>query len=481
MRRDSTAIRTVVIRAVSIRSVAWLLAGGLLWTGCGGPAPTSDDSPPAASPAPASAGMSAEAGPGPWQQWRGATGMGLTSETGLPEVWSAESSNLRWRSDVRGDGNSSPIVDRGRVYVTTSFKDEAAGQGIHRACLAYDYESGDKLWETIVLTSPAEARHRMNTSAAPTPVTDGEHVFVYFGSHIAALGLDGAIVWKKEIDPEYHEYSRYAASSSPILVDDLLMIAQDQERADTDELGWFAAYDKGTGEEVWRQEWDDTCCSYSTPLVMWQEGERRMLFAHSGIVAEYDPRTGEKLWTHTLEINQMVSSIVAENDVLCIAGGAHNVRLSSCVRLAGQRQNTTVEVLWESVQGPPETSSPVLYEGKLYVVTSKGILTCFDAVTGEKLWRRRLEHGGYHVSLLAGDGKVYVPNARGLVTVIDVSGEHGRIVAQNQLDRGGNASPAVAGGSILVRTRDQLIRIDKESAADRQAAAAAAETQPADD
>lgn len=401
--------------------------------------------------------------PGPWPQWRGPTGMGLTTEQGLPEVWGAESSNIRWRSDLRGEGNSSPIVSNGRVFVTVSYKDEEKGPGVHRACVAVDFETGEILWETVIAATPAETRHRMNTSAAPTPVTDGEYVFVYFGSHLAALDFDGQIVWNEAIDAEYHKYSRYAASSSPILADGVLIVVQDREWGDVDEKGWLAAYDRATGQRLWRQEWDNTCCSYSTPLVMEQGDERRLLFAHSGIVAQYDPATGEKLWEHFMSINQMVSSIVAEDDVLCVAGGAHNVRLSTCLRLAGSGRDTEVEVLWEAVPGAPETSSPVLYEGKLYLVTSKGILSCLDARTGERVWRRRLSRSGYHVSLLAGDGKLYVPNARGHVTVIDVTRPKGRIVSENEIGRGGNASPAVADGSLLVRAKDQLVRIDKEA------------------
>lgn len=390
--------------------------------------------------------------------------MGISAETDLPETWSGQSPGIRWRAAIPGSGNSSPIVSGGRVYLTAAVPAAGDGSQIDRVCLALDFESGEILWQTPVMTAPAEDRHRLNTSAGPTPATDGEIVVVYFGAVLAALDLAGSIVWKSEIDPDYFEYSRYAAASSPVLTADAVIIAQDQESAKDDDVGWLAAFDKQTGRQIWRREWDDTCCSYSTPLIVGQGAGRRLLFAHSGSVEEYDFNTGETMWEHFFPINQMVSSIVAEKDVLCIAGGAHNVKGATCVRLAGTGKDTKVEVLWESTQGAPETSSPVLYDGKLFMVTSKGIVSCIDAESGERLWRRRLAQGSYHVSLVAGDGKVYVPNAAGVTTVIALEPQI-RVLAENSLGRGSTASPAVADGSLLMRTKKDLVRITKEKAA----------------
>lgn len=387
--------------------------------------------------------------------------MGLSSEQSLPERWTAESPNIRWRVTIPGSGNSSPIVSRGRVFLTTAIKDPADGSQVQRVCLAVDFETGAILWQTPVATAPAETRHRLNTSAGPTPATDGELVFAYFGSVLAALDLDGRIVWKNEVDPDYAQYSRYAAASSPMLSADAVIVVQDREYADTEDVGWLAAFDKKTGRRIWRREWNNTCCSYSSPLILEQESGTRLLFAQSGSVEETDLRSGEMLWSHHFRINQMVSSIVADGDLLCIAGGAHNVRGATCLRLSGTGKETQVEVLWESGHGAPETASPILYDGKLFMVTNKGILSCLDPVSGERLWRQRIPQGGYHGSLVAGDGKVYVTNARGLTTVIGVKPKL-HVIAENALNRGGTASPAIAGDSLLIRTKSQLLRIVKE-------------------
>jgi hypothetical protein len=390
--------------------------------------------------------------------------MGISAAPELPETWSEKSSNIRWRTAIPGSGNSSPIVSGGRVYLTSAVPTAGDDSQADRVGLALDFETGEILWQTPVMTAPAENRHRLNTSAGPTPATDGELVVVYFGAVLAALDLEGRIVWKTEIDPDYFEYSRYAAGSSPVLTADSVIIAQDQESVKNDDVGWLAAFDKKTGRQIWRRDWDDTCCSYSTPLIVEHEAGQRLLFAHSGSVEEYDLSSGETLWEHFFPINQMVSSIVADKDVLCVAGGAHNVKGATCVRLSGTGKDTEVEVLWETTQGAPETASPVLYDGKLFMVTSQGIVTCIDAVSGERLWRRRLAGGSYHVSLVAGDGKVYVPNAGGVTTVIALEPEI-RVLAENALDRGSTASPAIAGGALLMRTRTHLVRIGKEEVA----------------
>lgn len=393
--------------------------------------------------------------------------MGLATDGPLPEVWSAASANVRWRTDLPGAGNSSPIVARGRVFLTTSHDapDAEEGTPARRSCLAVDFATGEILWETPVVTTPYEARHRFSTGAGPTPATDGEHVFVYFGSHLAALDLDGRLVWTQEVDPAYAEHSRYAAASSPILVGDTVVVAQDREWATgDDDVGWLAAYDKATGRRIWRREWTDTCCAYSTPLWVGMGDEKRLLFAHSGFVAEYDPGSGERLWSQRYKIGQIVSSPVVEGNLLCVAGGAHNVRRSTCATLEGRGRETRVEFLWQSQHGPPQTSSPVLYHGLLFTVTSQGILSCLDARTGKPLWTERLPRAGYHPSLLAGDGKVYVVNTKGVTSVVAAAPEF-RLISTNRLGDGGHASPAVARGSLVLRTRSQLVRIDKKTAA----------------
>lgn len=438
-----------------ILSLLLLVLVPVLVTGCRKGNKTPDAPPPSDTATTSATSALANAS---WPQWRGPTGQGLAVEAqGLPGIWAPDSPNVVWKTGIPGLGNSSPIVAKGRVFLTTA---EGGAEQLERKVLGLDLESGEILWQTTLWTAPRETKHRYNTSAAPTPAADDERVYAYFGAVLAALDFDGNVVWQKEVEANYLEFSRYAAVSSPIVVGDKIVLVQDQESGKDDDVGWFATFDKATGEELWRYTWDDTCCSYATPL---QVGDRTF-FAQSGALAEYDLEAGKPLFWHDVRINQHVASLVADGDMVCIAGGAHNVRNSSCVRLAEPGADPPLEVLWEDNRGAPETASPVLYNGLLYMVTEKGIMTCRNAETGEVLWRRRLTRGrgSYSVSLLIADNKLYVSSSRGLTTVFELVGEKIRLIGENHLGEGTNASLAVAGDHLVIRTKHDLFLIAKE-------------------
>jgi len=403
-----------------------------------------------------------------WPQWRGPDGAAVSGEAPLPVEWSGTSSNRRWAAELPGVGNSAPIVADGRVYATTAYPvEEADPEGDHwRALFAFGAASGDELWQTEVFAGPAEKRHWLNTPAGPTPIADGERIYVYFGSVLAAVATDGAIVWQREIDPRYAELSRYGAASSPALARDLLIVAQDKEFAQSEDVGWIAAFDRATGEPVWRTEWEHTCCSYSSPLVVERGGRLEILFAHSGEIAGYNGESGEKLWSHRYPMLQMVSTPVIDGVIdgqyMAILGGADRNRGNVALRLSGSGKGTQVETLWESEKLAPQASSPVLYDGLLYNITTQGVLVVYDPPTGEILFQLRLPRGRNHASLVAGDGKVYATSSSGAVTVVS-AGPEPEILATNELgERGTTASPAIGAGCFLQRTEERLWCIEAE-------------------
>lgn len=403
-------------------------------------------------------------GPGPWARFHGPGGQGISSETGLPVTWSADGDGIRWKSEVPGVGNSSPIVQSGRVYLTTAIEEEertASGlKQIRRVVLAYDLATGKRLWQTNLFIAPAESKHRWNTFAAPSPVIDGEHVFVFFGSVLASLDVDGKVVWQREVDPRFLADSHYGAASSPVLSSDNVIVFQDREVVADDQEGWLAAFAKDTGEEQWRVRWSNSCCAYSTPLVVDRGSGEEVYVAHSGSIASYLAATGEELWRSSVPINQIVSSPVLSGDLLGISGGAHNVRHTVFLRLTGSGAETSREVLWKDPHQAPNTSSPVLYNGLFFAVTDQGIVTCWDAETGELYWRERLEQHHNRASLVAGDGKIYVPSTWGRTSVLAADKKF-KLLAQNDLDgTASNASPAIADGCLLLRTGAALYCIE---------------------
>lgn len=398
-----------------------------------------------------------------WPAFRGPTGIGLTSETGLPVSWSEDDGSVLWKVEVSGKGNSTPIISGGRVFLTSTVeKDGGEGEAsLQRVVMALDFETGELLWQTEVFAARQEKLHRLSTSAAPSPVTDGEHVYVYFGSAIAALDLEGNIAWQQEIEPEYARFSRYGAASSPVLTEDAVIIVQDREysKFEADDIGWIGAYSRSDGHELWRTEWDDTCCSYTTPLVVDRGAGEEIIVVQSAYVASYAAGTGERLWHQEYEINQIVSGPVIDGDLLVVTGGAHNVKSSHGIRLTGAGKDTTREVVWSGRRMVPETSSAVLYEGLVYSVTIKGVMLCRDALTGEIVWQQRLDQRGNHGALVAGDGKIYVGQGYGKTSVV-AAGREFELLSQNQLGESlSTASPVVAGGSILLRSQGHLYRV----------------------
>jgi len=378
-------------------------------------------------------------------------------------TWGPDSPNIRWRTPLPGHGNSSPVVRNGRVFLTAAEK-APSGQpgagGSRRLVLALDLESGAILWKTPLHTAPAEKIHRLNTLAAPTPVADEDSVYAYFGSVLARLDHDGRILWKKTVEPSYAEHTHYGTTSSPVLTADAVVVAQDREMGDAAEPGWLAAFDRETGERLWRTEWSDTCCSYSTPLVVRRGGHEEIVLALSGQVVGYAADSGEELWSHGYIINQLVSSPVLQDGLLVIAGGAHNVRNNVVQRLSGVGRDTTLETLWENIRLAPETSSPLLYRDLLFTVADKGVLVCRNPETGEILWKTRLPQRRNRPSPVAGDGKIYVHSSNGTTAVVAAEPEF-RLLAHNDLgEPSSNASPALVPGRLLIRTADHLVCID---------------------
>ncbi len=392
---------------------------------------------------------------GPWPQWRGVQGRGISEETSLPLSWTVED-GIRWATELPGGGISSPIVGPDTIYLTA---DEGEGLERQLTLLALELETGEIRWQTEILRRSEEKLHRLNRAAAATPATDGESVYVYLGSHLAAVDLNGEVVWLRDIDPGYLEHSRYGTGSSLILSDEHVIVFQDLELWE-DGTGWIAAFRKDDGEREWRTQWDDTCCSYTTPIKLDFAGETELLVAHARKIISYRASTGERLWQQDQTVNQPVASPVADGDLLCSATGAHNVREMGCWRLTHEDGRRQVEALWKSKTAVPSTASPILYRGLFFAVHEKGVVGCYNPGTGDRLWRERLPPGPYYASPVAGDGKIYAISMSGMVSVFSATHRF-ELLGQSQLPEGGVvASPAIADGCLIVRTSQHLYCVD---------------------
>ncbi len=372
-----------------------------------------------------------------WPQFRGPTGQGLSSEKGLPEAWS-EKQNIRWRTAIPGKGWSSPAVLGDRVWVTT-----ATGEGKSLRAVSVDRESGKIVVDTEVFRlGQAGAIHEKNSHASPTPVLEGDRVYVHFGPQgTACLARDGRVVWRVKLP-----YAQgHGPGGSPVLYGDLLIVA-----CDGTDVQYVVALDKTTGEVRWRKE-RNGLMAYSTPLVVRSEDADRVISVSGRTTVAYDPRTGKELWL--VGYGDGFSNVprpVAGHGLVYICTGFYQPEVMA-VRLTDGR------IAWRNGRATPLTPSPLVAGDEIYFVSDNGVASCLDARTGKEYWRQRL-NGNFSASPVWAEGKIYWLSEDGEMTVI-AAGRAFRKLAVNRLDGTFLASPAVAGGAIFLRSDRRLYRI----------------------
>jgi hypothetical protein len=390
-----------------------------------------------------------------WPQFRGPEAQGHSSEEGLPIEWS-EARNVAWKSPVPGTGWSSPVVADNRVWLTTAVSDSAdrRQRAISLRAMAYDATTGRELVNVeVARVERAGAINPKNSHASPTPIVDGNRVYVHFGAEgTAALTTSGAIVWKTRLPYR----SQHGAGGSPVLYRDLLIVNCDGNGGPGD--AYVAALDTATGKVRWktpRREPADQ--AYTTPLIV-RVGERDQLISVGAYrAAAYDPITGREIWR--VQYGSGFSNVprpVFGQGLVYIATGFHQPAIIA-VRPDGSGDVTGSHIAWTLRRGAPYTPSPILVGTELYLVNDTGIATCVDATTGSIHWQHRLG-GNYSASPVYADGRIYFFSEEGVATVI-APGTTFRQLATSRLDGAVLASMAVADRAFFVRTGTDLYRI----------------------
>jgi outer membrane protein assembly factor BamB len=387
-----------------------------------------------------------------WPQFRGPDGQGHSTEKGLPVEWS-ETKNIAWKTAIPGLGWSSPVVANGRVWLTTAVEQ----RGISLRAIAYDVATGKEVVNVEVFRIPADRRdiNPKNSWASPSPVIDGDRVFVHFGADgTAALSQSGEILWKNRF--EYQ--SQHGAGGSPIVYGDLLIFS-----CDGSDAAFVIALDKTTGKTKWKANRGYPADqAYTTPLVI-RVGDRDQLISVGAFrVRAYEPLTGKEIWR--VRYDEGFSNVprpVFGHGLVFITTGFQQPELLA-VRPDGKGDVTKTHVAWSLKRGAPLTPSPIIVGDELYLVNDGGIASCIDARTGSVIWQSRLG-GTYSASPVYVDGRLYFPAEQGVTTVI-APGKEARRLATNKLDGGHLASMAVAGGSFFLRTDSALYRIAERTA-----------------
>ncbi len=449
---------------------------------------------------------------GDWTQFRGPSGNFVTTETGLPTTWSTDK-NVQWKIDLPGAAWSCPIVVGDKVFVTTAVtKDQkkpkagdfggggkggpggggkggpGGGFGGGKApdvdytwqLVCLDRKTGKTLWsEKTAEKKPSIPIHSTNTYASETPVTDGKFIYAYFGMlGVYCYDLEGKFQWKKEM-PSYSMMNGWGAGSSPTLHDGKLFI-----QCDNEQKSFVMALDTKTGKELWKKDRPDAS-GWSTPIIWKNKTRTELICVSPKRVRSYDPANGDTLWELQLNLTagggmgmgpgggfgggrggaSCNASPVADDETLYVGNGGSFGRTPLYAVKHGAKGDITPKdkeklgdfILWSNDKGAPSMSTPVLYQGYLYVAEQRGgTLVCIDAKTGKEMYRERIPRSsGVTSSPWAYEGKIFVIDDSGTTHVVE-AGKEFKVVNTNPLKEMFWSSPAISQGSLFLRGVDHL-------------------------
>jgi outer membrane protein assembly factor BamB len=430
---------------------------------------------------------------GNWPQFRGPNGGVAPDDPALPDTWST-TENVVWKIDVAGRSWSSPVVWGDHVFITTAI--DTAGDKPLRPTSEYisrsgggtmslkdledqksplrwmvydiDFNTGNVRWAQEAATGvPAQSRHQKNSYAAETPVTDGERVYAYFGNvGLFAYDFAGKLLWSQRVTP-VRTRTGFGSAASPVVHDGRLILVNDN-----DEQSYIAAYDARTGKELWRTARDEGS-NWATPFV-WQNDRRtEIVTAGTDKVRSYD-LDGKLLWELKGMSIYAIPTPFAVDGLLYITSGypADKIRPVYAIRsgAAGDislkpDQTTNDFIVWSNPLIGPYNPSSLVYGGCYYTLLDRGFLTCHDPKTGAEIYGRQritMDATSFTASPWAYNGKVFLLSEDGDTYVV-AAGKEFKALGKNSLGEMTMATPAVANGSLIIRTANKLYRIGRAS------------------
>lgn len=393
-----------------------------------------------------------------WREFRGPGGKGHYTGAPLPTAWGT-STNVTWKTPLPGNGWSSPIVVKGKLFLTTAIPDalEPPTKFSLRA-LCLDVASGKMLWDKELFVEDVKATpqpHKKNSHASSTPISDGEKVFFHFG-HMgtACFDLAGTELWKTQ---ELKYDPAHGNGSSPILVDDMLVFTCDGR-----ENPYLAALEQKTGKVRWKTDRKNGTTyqfSFATPVLIEHAGRRMIVSPASHFVMGYDPKTGAELWR--VKYPQPGWSLIAlpiyAHGLVFVCTGYMNQHLIA-FRPDGTGDITN-NIVWNTKRNAANTPTPLIIGDELYMIADAGFMTCLDAKTGKVHWSERLAGKVYSASPIVADGKIYVTSEEGLGQLLEV-GKEFKELARFDMNEKTFATFVPADGALYIRTETQLYRFD---------------------
>jgi outer membrane protein assembly factor BamB len=406
-----------------------------------------------------------------WPQWRGPYATGVSRQATPPLEWS-ETKNIKWKVEIPGRGSSSPVVWRDRIYLQTAVPVGVAVDGSHTPLggvtprrphvfkvLAVDRRDGKIVWEkTAREQTPHEASHFENgTWSSGSPITDGQHVIAYFESFgIYCFDMNGTLVWEKDLGDKLMR-NQFGEGSTPVLHGNTIVVVWDHLGGQS----FVVALDKRSGKELWRVDRDEID-TWATPLVVEDEGRAQVVVPGRKHLRSYDLATGKTVWETTGLTMNPIPSPVFENGMVFATSGFQGNSLKA-IKIAGAKGDIseTGHVVWSLTRDTPYVPSPLIYDGVLYILkTNNGLLSAFDAQTGKPHFQlQRLEKApNVFASPVGAAGRVYIAGRDG-TTIVIKQGPRFEVVAENALDDGFDASPALVDRDVYLRGYKYLYAI----------------------
>lgn len=391
-----------------------------------------------------------------WPAWRGPTADGVTAETNLPLKWSA-TENVKWKVELPEPGNSTPIVQGDRIFLTQAV-------GTRRTLMCLDRKDGRTLWQQGTAWDAPERTHKTNPYCPSSPVTDGERVIAWFGSAgLFAYDFAGKELWRVDLGKQDHEWG-YGAS--PVIEGDLCIL-----NFGPGARSFVVAVNKRTGREAWRFDVPPPVVqegpgannagymgSWHTPVLLNTGARRELVVALPGAVFGLDPSTGRELW-HCNGLNPLAyANPLLVGETLVGFGGYSGYAIG--VKTGGSGDVTATHRLWQEKKNPQRIGSGVVVDGSVVMGSDQGVIQCIDAKTGVELWNERPQIPGGRTSswssIVRSGGRLYLVT-KNSDTLVFKAGPKFELLATNPLGDGmTNASIAVSNGELFIRTHKHL-------------------------
>ena len=411
-----------------------------------------------------------------WHHWRGPHATGAASDANPPTTWS-ETENIRWKVAIPGTGHAAPIIWEDKIFIQTAVKGEAPKQEAEESddnpfsgffqqrnrgpsdnyqfnLIAINRNDGSILWQkTLREINPHEGTHQDASFASNSPVTDGEHVYAYFGSRgLFCVDMMGNVKWEKDIGTMYKR-NTFGEGSSPALYGNTLVILQDHEGD-----SFITALDKRTGDVLWKTDRDERT-TWSSPIVVESDGKPQVITTGTNRVRSYDLTTGELLWDGDgLTANSIPSPVAADGFAYLMSGfRGSDLKAIHLAKAMGDITDSDA-VVWEYNRDTPYVPSPLLYGDTIYFLKSNdGILSAFNVKTGKAHYGpvRLKGVSGVYASIIGAADRVYIAGRNGTVNVLQHGAEF-TVLAENSLDDSFNASPAIVGSELYLRGAQYL-------------------------